>query len=323
MSPSRILNHGTVLAAATILSCVPANETILEDGRSAADDAVSQAQQQLDQISKTWDEQAENERAKFARRFVLPACGQPSARSDVRCGLVHKLYGGDEFRKEFASRHCASGATIGSDRACSDKLVNEFIRVIEQRYRVRFDELCKSGRCESFLQTELRALRASNRQATEDYSYRIQVINEAREAQAKHVLDELDAELSSISTWTQERLDEAESQRAGLRGLTKVMKTAAAGLSAYAQTLQSASLRAGAYGVGMPVCNSDYACGQGYLCLKEPNELQGVCDRRFDALGVPSFSPPRPDSLEPGQRQCFTVDDCAAGFNCVAGNCRP
>jgi hypothetical protein len=286
------------------------------------DDAVAQAESRLNQIATEWREEAQAERQKFSRRFVLPACGQTDVPNDVRCGLVHKVYSEEEFRKEFAARHCAPGATVSTERACSENLVTEFIRVIEQRYRVRFAELCKSGGCGSFLQVELRALRSSNRQATDDYSYRMQIIDAAHESRSKQVLDELDAELESIKTWTQDRIEEAESQRAVLRGLAKGMKAVAAGLSAYGQTLQNASLGSGTYGGGLPPCSNDYACGPGYMCVKEPGRLAGVCDRKLDAFGVPSYAPPRPDSFGPGQRQCVTVADCPAGLTCDAGNCR-
>jgi hypothetical protein len=317
-----VKRYAAIVAVGMAPSCIPPNEAIVADGQSAMDDAVAQAKSQLDQSAAEWRQEAEAERQKFSRRFILPACGQADAPSDVRCGLVHKVYSEEEFRKDFAARHCAPGTTVNTERTCSEKLVAEFIRVIEQRYRVRFAELCKSGGCGSFLQVELRALRASNRQATDDYSYRMQIIDAAQESRSKQVLDELDAELESIKTWTQDRIEEAESQRAVLRGLAKGTKAVAAGLSAYAQTLQSASLGSGTYGGGLPRCSNDYTCEPGYMCVKEPGRLAGVCDRKLDGFGVPSFAPARPDSFGPGERQCFTVDDCPPSFTCRAGNCR-
>jgi hypothetical protein len=315
----------SILAGMLIMgaACVPANETIIADGQTARVDAIEQAEQQLNRLAQTWRAEGEVERARFSRRFVFPACGHPDAPTDVRCGLVHKVYSSDEFQKQFAATHCSPGAWVATDQICSDKLVGEFIRVIEQRYRLRFIDLCKGGAaCMSFLQTELRAMRAGNRQAADDYSYKMQILRSKHEAEANDILAALDAELGEIQHWTQARLEEAESQRAVLRGLAKKMQSGAAGLNAYAQTLQESSLAAGSYGSGLKECNSDYVCGTGFICVKEPGRFQGVCDRRLNAYGAPSFDAPRLDSFGPGWRQCFSIAECPVGFSCVAGNCR-
>jgi hypothetical protein len=66
---------------------------------------------------------------------------------------------------------------------------------------------------------ELRALRSSNRQATDDYSYRMQILSTAHESRSKQVLDELDAELESIETWTRDPLSAACTTKVGLCSL--------------------------------------------------------------------------------------------------------
>jgi hypothetical protein len=208
-------------------------------------------------LESAWEKDVNDARSAFYRRFVLPACGQPGVTENVRCGLIHKVYESDQFRDEFATKHCA-GAAGPSAGACSDKLVNEFIRVIEQRYHVRFVDLCKGGKCASFLETELRALRNNNRQAAGDYSYRLQIIN----------------------TDYERRIDANGAER----HLADKIKGASSDMLDYAEMLWRRSLVSRAYTEGLVPCGGDHACDAGRVCVELPDTREAVCARRLAAL---------------------------------------
>lgn len=233
---------------AVSLSCAPSKPPAGSDRAAPA------------KLESAWGKDVNEARVAFYRRFVLPACGQPGVTENVRCGLIHKVYESDQFRDDFATKHCGSPAA-SSTGACSDKLVNEFIRVIEQRYHVRFVDLCKGGKCASFLETELRALRNNNRQAAGDYNYRLQIINT-----------------------DYERRIEAN----GAEGrLADKIKGASADMLDQAEMLWRRSLVSRAYAEGLVPCGGDHACGAGRVCVElpdTPGAREAVCARRLSAL---------------------------------------
>jgi hypothetical protein len=239
----RAINLGL---AAAVASCAPS-----KDPAAAGDKAPPQG------LENAWQKDVSEARVTFDRRFVLPACGQPGVTERVRCGLIHKVYESDQFRDDFAAKHC-TGASVSNTSACSDKLVGEFIRVIEQRYHVRFIDLCKGGKCASFLETELRALRNNNRQATGDYDYRLQV----------------------IGTNYERRIGQSDAQR----GLADRMKGVTAEMRDYAETLERRSLVSRAYAEGLLPCGGDRACGDGRVCVELPDSREAVCARRLNAI---------------------------------------
>jgi hypothetical protein len=220
-------------------ACAPAKQPAAASDPAAATGAES-----------AWKKDVADARVAFDRRFILPACGQPGVTKDVRCGLIHKVYESDQFRDEFAAKYCGSGSAAANPSVCSDKLVSEFIRVIEQRYHVRFIDLCKGGKCASFLETELRALKTNNRQAAGDYDYRLQLINTSYEKRVE----------------------------------TDRMNGAAAGMRDYAETLHRRSLVSRAYAEGLLPCGGDHACGTGRVCVELPDSKEAVCARRLNAL---------------------------------------
>lgn len=65
-------------------------------------------------------------------------------------------------------------------------------------------------------------------------------------------------------------------------------------------------------------CTSDYSCGVGYACVKEPYKTRGECMRTVDEYGVQTFEMPRDSSLGPKMSGdgCTFVTDCPIGFRC-------
>lgn len=64
-------------------------------------------------------------------------------------------------------------------------------------------------------------------------------------------------------------------------------------------------------------CVSDYSCGVGYRCVKQPFSNQGTCMQAVDQYGLPTYNLPDPNSLTiPTQGQCEFSTDCPIGFRC-------
>lgn len=94
----------------------------------------------------------------------------------------------------------------------------------------------------------------------------------------------------------------------------------AQGLQAFGRSMQGASTAStGAAGsVVTSGCSSDFQCGTGRTCVKDNYSARGVCMRAVDEHGVPTFEPPRTDSVgvkapEPGDCQ---LGGCPIGFTC-------
>lgn len=75
-------------------------------------------------------------------------------------------------------------------------------------------------------------------------------------------------------------------------------------------------------------CDSDFACLYGQRCVKPEGQFQGTCAQEVNRFGSPSFTPPRTDSFNAGQRgNCRFDMDCGVGFYCakssgaLSGNC--
>lgn len=78
----------------------------------------------------------------------------------------------------------------------------------------------------------------------------------------------------------------------------------------------------GALSLAMPTavlaCSSDYSCGVGYACVKEPYKSRGVCMKTVDRYGIQTFDMPRSKSIGPNMSGdgCRFVTDCPIGFRC-------
>jgi hypothetical protein len=65
-------------------------------------------------------------------------------------------------------------------------------------------------------------------------------------------------------------------------------------------------------------CNSDFDCGMGYSCVKEPYNSSGVCMENVDEYGIQQFDLPSLDSVGPrmDDGDCTFDTDCPIGFRC-------
>lgn len=65
-------------------------------------------------------------------------------------------------------------------------------------------------------------------------------------------------------------------------------------------------------------CSSDYSCGVGYICVKEPYKTRGECMKAVDEYGIQTFELPRERSIGPkiSGEGCTFVTDCPIGFKC-------
>lgn len=106
-------------------------------------------------------------------------------------------------------------------------------------------------------------------------------------------------------------------------GLATIPRAVGAGMQAYGEGLQGREAPV----ASARTCSSDYDCGYGNVCAKDSGAFRGICAKAVTAYGVPTFQPPRTDSLAPGQGQCMFDTQCPMGFRCVKtsgglrGNC--
>ncbi len=66
-------------------------------------------------------------------------------------------------------------------------------------------------------------------------------------------------------------------------------------------------------------CSSDFSCGIGYKCVKEPLQSSGVCMKSVDEYGTRQFNLPDTNSVGPNMKldgQCDFNTDCPIGFQC-------
>ena len=65
-------------------------------------------------------------------------------------------------------------------------------------------------------------------------------------------------------------------------------------------------------------CSSDFSCGIGAQCVKEPFKSRGVCMKTVDRYGTRTFDLPRTNSVGPrmDSGDCSFNTDCGIGFKC-------
>lgn len=64
-------------------------------------------------------------------------------------------------------------------------------------------------------------------------------------------------------------------------------------------------------------CLSDFNCGIGYKCVKEPFKTRGICMKTVDEYGIPQYNLPDLDSVYPRLKGDCDYDlDCPIGFYC-------
>lgn len=73
-------------------------------------------------------------------------------------------------------------------------------------------------------------------------------------------------------------------------------------------------------------CSSDYSCGVGQTCVKQFYNSTGVCMRKVNEYGGPSYLPPDTNSVGPNlpdQSSCTRLGmSCPIGFRCDTGSGR-
>ena len=65
-------------------------------------------------------------------------------------------------------------------------------------------------------------------------------------------------------------------------------------------------------------CSSDYSCGVGYACVKEPYKTRGECMKTVNEYGIQTFELPSDSSIGPKMSGdgCTFATDCPIGFRC-------
>lgn len=64
-------------------------------------------------------------------------------------------------------------------------------------------------------------------------------------------------------------------------------------------------------------CTSDFSCGMGYQCVKEPFKMSGVCMKTVNNYGVQTYNSPSTNSVGvKTSGSCNFNTDCPVGFKC-------
>ena len=73
----------------------------------------------------------------------------------------------------------------------------------------------------------------------------------------------------------------------------------------------------------VPECSSDFDCGYGNRCVKEPYKFTGQCAEVVNARGAKVIEPPRGRSIsEMGHHECYYDHECGSfGHKCVNERC--
>jgi hypothetical protein len=307
---NRLLPFGVGIA---VLSCVPSNDSIVQDGRARIHEAGDRARADLDRLSKAWSRESDRATEQFTAEFIFPVCDYPGVPDGVRCGMIHGEHDNAQFLDEFARLNCGDGATVNSDPRCFDAFMADFMNALKHRYKVDPMAACRQE-CTSLYELELAALRAHNQEASDEHATQLEAISARYRPLCARVLERLDREIAEVEGLVARRIDEADRQRAALRGLAK-------GMMAAGQAMSRPPPAAAPMATGATGCASDYECGIGRSCVKSIGSLRGRCMRSVDHTGAPSYEPPDPDSYAPGKSLCTSTVDCPAGFACIGGSC--
>jgi hypothetical protein len=172
------------------------------------------------------------------------------------------------------------------------------------------------------------------------------VVDQARSVRQQTRLLQQQAEFAERQRKEMERLRQEieaeqlqEEQRERRR---RIFRAIGAGLSAYGQALQGgpsartytpspppspsyAPIQPSPVTGALPApqashgCSSDFECGYGNACVKPNFSASGTCMQAVNGYGVPTFNPPRTDSVMPkfpNRSDCKFLSDCPPGFTC-------
>ncbi len=64
-------------------------------------------------------------------------------------------------------------------------------------------------------------------------------------------------------------------------------------------------------------CSSDFSCGMGYTCVKQPFKMSGTCMKTVNNYGVRTYNSPSTNSIGvKTSGSCTFNTDCSIGFKC-------
>jgi hypothetical protein len=281
----------------------------------------------------------------FQREVVWIECGP----GRLTCGLIAQQFLETEFVAEFSQKECNEpfGKTRKAlSKKCSKKYFEAFGNAVIGRYvagdPAAVEQACKAEglACATMVRYELAWLKSHNDGVIADHQrqrgelqavraaalaesaaaqHRLQLKREEaerrheralaeRQEQRRREMEELQRRIAAADAQRQEEEQRAEAGRRAMRAL-------AAGLTTYAGAMSGPAFTP-TVATG---CSSDYECGSGFGCSKPAGLITGVCRRTVNEFGTPTYGPPDPASVGPGQWQCNPM--CPIGFHCDRGQC--
>ena len=265
--------------------------------------------------------------------------GAPPVRAG--CGLLADTLLEPPAVTAFVRNSCKEGGDTPSE-ACRQVLFRSFLDRLVERYRRTGErevlEACAKSpsQCKTMADVELTALRLHNDVVLAAIDAREKELRDEQAGSHRHdegpepapqahqarssaeiVLGAVAAALSQFGRHSSEHAaadDEVDAARVPARTTRTDPRTTSSA------TPSSSRTRAGQDRNGaVPGCSSDYDCGFGNVCAKPQGSFTGTCAQAVNRYGTPTFSPPRSNSLGPGQGQCAFDTECPIGFRCVKG----
>lgn len=181
--------------------------------------------------------------------------------------------------------------------------------IISLSFVLLFPSLCLSGDSKVYTDADLGQYRSDDTEGIWEYN--------------QEVLQEIDQKEGEVKRRERcEKLLHPETLPKG-KGFASALMGIAEGnnqLNAYYDCL--AGVKRKVVGQSSPkkhskTCSSDYDCGIGYACVKEPYNFSGICMQTVNKFGGPTYDLPRLDSVNiKSKGECRFDTDCPIGFHC-------
>jgi hypothetical protein len=333
-------------ALAALASCIPTNETIIEDAQARSARSKSEARAELERVQKEWTEESDASLSKWQASLIFPICGD-KVPAGSPCGMLADMYSKPTFQREFTEQRCA-GTGLSSDdlyEFCSSQFSSAFNVALGKRYGLTPGDVCPGHDCSSFFKIELLMVTRFNEKVDGRGQLELDAINAKYRDESEEVLARFRARAEQIDRETEASLADAQRARSAMAAIGAGIS---AGAHAYANTLNQQPTQASLY-TPTPVapthrypvptqvaqssaspsggCSNDFECGLGNVCAKDGGAFRGICAKPVDAYGGPVIHVPSGNSLGPGTGNCSFDVDCSVGFRCVKssgglrGNC--
>jgi hypothetical protein len=287
---------------------------LLAIGISAASSACTPPSESMppietpEDIGHRYESQASDAVAHAKRKEVYPVCPAPAGYE--KCGTIAERLLAPARLQKLVRKVCSDQAPDGN--SVSETCLRQVIAGVRHYFAVRYprakpdeiESICAQRSCASLELEEFAWLESHNN------------------AVHGETMAELERITSNHASAQQDARAERQSRAAQDAAWRARMQAAAAAFQQAGQSFQQAPTSASGAMAEQAGCSSDYECGFGNYCVKPQFQARGACAKVVNQFGVPTYAPPRANSIAPaGPGNCRFDTDCSPGFQCVQGNC--